>query len=185
MRQKNTGFGISQTALKYIAVVAMTMNHVARAFMNPNTVICNVFIWVGLIAAPIMCYCAVQGYHYTTRLREYLIRLLICGVAAQIPYLLAFNIIQLNVIFTLMICIGVLWVKDHLDGWRKWVLLAAGIALSSICDWGILLPIFALLVDYTMPPAMPDKAGRAQQLFFYIYYPAHLAVICIIKAVIR
>lgn len=47
---------LNRDAIKYIAIVAMTFNHAAKAFMEQGTVPYEVCTYIGYIAAPLMCF---------------------------------------------------------------------------------------------------------------------------------
>ena len=79
-------------------------------------------------------------------------RLLLFAGISQLPYDLAFSetdtlkFCGLNMLFTLCICFGILWVLEHGNNrWIKGVAILALILLSSISDWAWLAPIFTLL----------------------------------------
>lgn len=81
-----------------------------------------------------------------------LFRLLLFAGISQLPYDLAFSetdtlkFCGLNMLFTLCICFGILWVLEHGNNrWIKGVAVLALILLSSISDWAWLAPIFTLL----------------------------------------
>ncbi|MFR4393829.1 MAG: TraX family protein [Ruminococcus callidus] len=99
-----------------------------------------------------MVYFLVEGYGYTRSKRNYFFRLLLFAGISQLPYDLAFSetdtlkFCGLNMLFTLCICFGILWVLEHGNNrWIKGVAVLALILLSSISDWAWLAPIFTLL----------------------------------------
>jgi hypothetical protein len=86
--------------LKVIAVITMTIDHVG-AILFPELLLLRV---VGRLAFPLFCYLLVLGVESTTKLRDYLVRLLSFALVSQIPYFLAFEFNpfeQLNIFFTL------------------------------------------------------------------------------------
>ncbi|MBD4635166.1 hypothetical protein GUG51_31875, partial [Xanthomonas citri pv. citri] len=51
-----------------------------------------------------------------------------------------------NVLITLLIGLGLLWSFDHLPSMTlRGITAIAGIALSGLCDWGIIGPVMILL----------------------------------------
>ena len=144
--------GWSQNVLKYIAMGTMLLNHIAAIFLPAGTVLCELFTAVGYFTAISMVYFLVEGYGYTRSKRNYFFRLLLFAGISQLPYDLAFSetdtlkFCGLNMLFTLCICFGILWVLEHGNNrWIKGVAVLALILLSSISDWAWLAPIFTLL----------------------------------------
>ena len=130
----------------------MLLNHIAAIFLPAGTVLCELFTAVGYFTAISMVYFLVEGYGYTRSKRNYFFRLLLFAGISQLPYDLAFSetdtlkFCGLNMLFTLCICFGILWVLEHGNNrWIKGVAVLALILLSSISDWAWLAPIFTLL----------------------------------------
>lgn len=225
---------LNRDEIKYLAIVTMVFNHVANAGLVPEgTLLHDAFINIGYFTAITMCYFLVEGFHYTHDLRKYVGRILLFGAAAQIPYAFCFPYHQLDMFFSLAVCLLILAVSLYmLPGFLRWLLLLLLLLVSLFCDWGILAPIFtvvferyrgnrralkiawpclAALVGFTSLTSFtpygilnacfaglfPLLAGvvilnfyngerfdnhRAfHRWFFYVFYPAHLTVIAIIK----
>lgn len=78
----------------------MTIDHVGYIFF-PELLFLRA---VGRLAFPLFCYLLVLGVESTTKVRDYLIRLIAFALVSQIPYFLAFKFDpfeQLNILFTL------------------------------------------------------------------------------------
>ena len=60
-----------------------------------------------------MFYFLVEGYHYTRSVKNYALRLLVFGILSQIPFMLALKQTNLNMMFSLLLCLGVVWVAEH------------------------------------------------------------------------
>ena len=74
------------------------------------------------------------------------------ALISEIPYCLAFTeqgVIEfygLNMIFTLLLCFGILCAMENIPaGAVRNVLIALLIFLSLFCDWALLAPVFTLL----------------------------------------
>ena len=98
-----------------------------------------------------MCWFLVEGYRYTRSVKKYAGRLLIFAVISQLPYYLAFarNHLApwytLNMMFTLCLCLCLLIAEEKiLDPGKKSLVVLGIIAVSSICDWAILAPLYTL-----------------------------------------
>ena len=93
----------------------------------------------------------VEGYRYTRSVKKYAGRLLIFAVISQLPYYLAFarNHLApwytLNMIFTLFLCLCLMIAEEKIsDPGKKSLVVLGIIAVSSICDWAILAPLYTL-----------------------------------------
>ena len=185
-----------------------------------------------------MCYFLVEGFYYTHSRRKYGERLLIFAGISQVPYMMAFDFSQLNMIFTLFICFMILVIQDKMmaSKWRIPFTLIL-LVLSIYSDWAILAPVFTIwfhaawgnrkkmvqaygigavlfaafnYASYaeTLPAAQAllhaifsaagivvsgiiiicfyngkksEKAPKFSKWFFYIFYPAHLLILSLIK----
>ena len=83
-------FHLNVNQLKIIAIVAMTIDHVAAVFM-PFGPLMTVLRCIGRLAAPIMCFMIAEGYHHTSNRGKYLLRLLIFALIAHIPFTLSMH----------------------------------------------------------------------------------------------
>lgn len=218
MKYKLDGF-----SLKLIAVAAMTVDHISAVFFPTE-------IWmrlIGRLTMPIMAFLIAEGYHYTRSVKKYLLRLLIFAVISQAPYMLAFGITNLNVMFTLSISVLLLAIEtSHMSNILRMLLTFSLLLFSVFCDWslfGVLfvyifyrfrgnfkrqaiafcivvmiqLSVHALLsfssrnysylVNAGTLATLPIlsvynlRRGSDVRYFFYIYYPAHLAVIALLR----
>ena len=153
---------INRTVLKLIAVIAMTLDHVAFAFLRYDTVAFQLMRLVGKITAPVMCYLLVEGFLKTSSRKKYLERLLIFAIIAYVPYILLGHpmvmlgygsIWQLdfNMLFTLALCLVMLMAMEKLWNREGSVMekvvyvtpvLLVTIILSFFCDWLVFAPLF-------------------------------------------
>jgi hypothetical protein len=127
------GMRIDAFGLKLIVITAMTADHVG-ALLYPEE------LWlrlVGRLAMPIVAFLLVEGYHHTSRLGGYLLRLLVFAVLTQPVYRLVFPH-GLNVFFDLLVGLCLLWAVQRIRS--RWLtaalLLAVGAAsFYVILDW--------------------------------------------------
>ena len=109
--------GTALNSLKYAAIAAMTVDHIAYAFVPNGTVLALVMHFFGRITGPVMFFSAVEGYHHTRNLNRYLFRLAAFAAISWFPFLyfryggdlseMAF--MRPNVIYTIFM--GVLAIK--------------------------------------------------------------------------
>lgn len=140
---KNTYKRINRDLIKFIAVIAMLLNHIAHVFLENGTVIHFVFINIGYFTAITMCYFLTEGYMYTRSKKKYAIRLLVFAVISQLPYMLAFDCIQFNMLFTLLFCLVFLWAKENIS--NKYCYYLVCLLLGLLClysDWSVVALIF-------------------------------------------
>ena len=104
---------MSRNAIKYLAMAAMFCNHFAYIFLKEGSTGQEVMVDIGYFTAITMCYFLVEGYHYTRSVKNYALRLLVFGILSQIPFMLALKQTNLNMMFSLLLCLGVVWVADH------------------------------------------------------------------------
>ena len=237
-KNKNGEGSMSRNAIKYLAMAAMFCNHFAYIFLKEGSTGQEVMVDIGYFTAITMCYFLVEGFYYTHSRRKYGERLLIFAGISQVPYMLAFDFSQLNMIFTLFICFMILVIQDKMmvSKWRIPLTLIL-LVLSVYSDWAILAPVFTIwfhaawgnrkkmvqaygigavlfaafnYASYaeTLPAAQAllhallsaigiivsgiiiicfyngkksEKAPKFSKWFFYIFYPAHLLILSLIK----
>ena len=75
--------GLNSNALKMIAIIAMTIDHIAWLVFPdyPHEVLPVILHIIGRLTCPIMCYFIAEGYHYTKNIRKYTCRLFEIGRA--------------------------------------------------------------------------------------------------------
>lgn len=220
---QDTGF------LKLVAVCAMTFDHVGK-YLFPDSLILQI---IGRIAFPIFAYCLVVGFMHTGNIYKYFMRLTLFAVVSQPfftlsahPSLYGFreNFFQLNIMFTLLIGLTILYgIRE-----KRWIFLFIGALAAWFLsfDYGLygilLILLFYFLRD--MPKIAPaalfvwlgirffDGGGlmyfgriygiqgfavlslpfilhqtsfrpKINKYFFYLYYPAHLFAIALIRMI--
>jgi hypothetical protein len=146
--------GLSGNALKIIAIIAMTIDHVTWILfpgysVEPIPIIMHV---IGRITAPVMMFFISEGYHYTRSRKKYLGRLLIFAVISHVPYTMfsSFNFIPgiptTSVIWPFAMGVLALMIDqgDILPNTKRW----QRVALVWICF------ILALPSDWSTPAAV-------------------------------
>ncbi len=148
--------GLSSFVLKVVAIVGMTCNHAAYVFAGhlPFVGECVLFA-VGGVTFPVMAYLLVEGYRHTSNVKRYALRLAAFAAVSQIPYAL-YLASNANVLFTLLIGLGLLYLDDHASS-RAWygAGVVAGTLVSLVCDWGFLGIVMIVLFKY-----LQDQDGR-------------------------
>ena len=180
---------MNRNQIKYIAIVAMLMDHIAHVFSNYfqnyswGFALTFIFRFFGRITAPVMCWFIVQGFEHTSSRKNYAIRLLIFTLVAQVPYMLVRKDVEvfagLSVIYTLLVSFLMLCVlESKLETFPKWVIIIALIALSMLGDWAIFAPLMVLFFYFF-------KDDRKRLLLFYSLAAASLVVTDVVILYVR
>ena len=243
--------GIDLTTLKYIAIVAMVLDHTAYFFVSSETGLYAVMRFFERITGPVMFYAAVEGYHHTRSIKKYLLRLGFFALVSYIPFAVAgyTNLVEVdylyfNVIYTIFMGVIGIHARHRIqNNYLKWIAVAGIGLLCLTSDWGItgylMMTVFdfyygdfskqafayilvALLDGGILSQAIypltdlvygeeihldrhyfltgtvklglllpiillsgyngeRGKGGAFSKWFFYIFYPAHLGVLHLIK----
>lgn len=140
---------MSSFVLKLWAIFAMTLDHIGWAFVPRLSSMGFVLHFLGRTTAPIMCFCLVEGYHYTRSKEKYLLRMLLAAVIAQIPFSL-YNSGTLfypvgNMLFTLFLCLIALMAWDTtLPLVLRILAVVLTCAAAAFCDWSYYAVLFCL-----------------------------------------
>lgn len=129
----------------------MLLNHIANIFLEPGTLLFEIFVDVGYFTAITMCYFLVEGYGYTRSKEKYGKRLLLFAAISEIPFCLAFteegtiSFVNMNMMFTLFLCFLILVVREKVQAdWRRNACIIVLVVLSIYSDWALLAPLFTL-----------------------------------------
>ena len=101
---------LNSNTLKYIAIVAMLIDHIAWAFVPFSSVLGQIMHFIGRFTAPMMCYFIAEGYFYTRNVKKYIVRIGIFAVISQIPFVVAEKLTAPP----LMMIDGKLWINPEL-----------------------------------------------------------------------
>lgn len=142
--------GLNRGILKYIAVITMTLDHIAAYLFSSDLILYTIFRSIGRITAPVICLFVAEGYFYTQSKLKYFLRILVFAMISQIPFMLAEGIgikdFRMNILFTLMISFGVIWCYDFVkNSFFKWVSIILLIGISYFSDWAFIVPIWVLI----------------------------------------
>lgn len=147
-----TTTGITSFALKVIAIIGMTCNHVANVFSselsscgNVGLVILVALYALGGITFPIMAFLVSEGYAHTSNVKRYAQRIAAFALISQIPFSLLWGATG-NVLITLLIGLMIIYAHDHYATEAKFaVIFVCGIIGSLLCDWAVVGPLMVYL----------------------------------------
>ena len=82
---------LNSNALKIIAIVAMTIDHIAWLVFPgySNEILPALLHIIGRLTCPIMCYFIAEGYHYTKNINKYTLRLFAFSLISHFAYIFA------------------------------------------------------------------------------------------------
>jgi len=149
---------MNRDQIKYIAVIAMMIDHIAMFFLAPGIsdasvpgiALYAIMRVIGRVTAPLMLFFLVEGYIYTSSRFKYGMRLLIFGLISQIPYALShYNSLwklDFNDIITLFLTFLMLVANEKIGNRLLNRIVVFGlIMISFCCDWGVIGPFMAWL----------------------------------------
>lgn len=146
--------GLSADSIKWIAIIAMLIDHIAWAFVPTYSALGQVMHIIGRITGPTMCFFIAEGYAHTHDIRRYLMRLGIFAVISQEPYQmlegghwgLHIGFGGFSVIFTLFCSLLAVLVWDRVKNPALKFLTIAGLMLvACLGDWALFEVIFSLI----------------------------------------
>ncbi|MCR4895487.1 MAG: conjugal transfer protein TraX [Lachnospiraceae bacterium] len=156
---------LNRNQIKYIAIIAMVIDHIAWHWVPTTTLLGQVMHFIGRLTGPLMAIMIADGYQYTRDLKKYALRLAIFAVLSWPAYSLnaygtwpLFGIDTFGVIYTLFlglmaICI---WDRTKLPKAAKVTLVVLLCILSLFGDW----PIFDVLWPLFLFIYRDDKKAK-------------------------
>ena len=154
--------GLTGSALKWIAIVTMFIDHVAAALLvriiysyGNSWALFNtyeVMRTIGRVAFPIFCFLLVEGFLHTRNVYKYILRLILFVLLAEIPFDLAFSarILAWNdqsVMLTLLIGLLTMWGCSLIE--EKWPTNYLGQYIGfALCTALGMWLVYSLNTDY-------------------------------------
>lgn len=148
---------MNRNQLKILAVIAMTVDHIAFAFLPQDSAAYYIMWLFGRLAAPIMTFLLTEGYRHTHSKRKYLRRLIVfAGISQPVYFQFVFGrlpqnapeyLTHWNVLFTLAIGFLVMVLFDSEKIWTvpSLILLGVLISLAHFGDWSYLIPAWTII----------------------------------------
>lgn len=233
---------LSGNALKGIAILAMTLDHLTWTLWPGYSTAWWVLLLhlLGRVTAPIMWFFVVEGYHYTHDVKKYAVRLFALAVVSHFAYDFCFGIPflplstgpfnQTGVVWSLAWGLMLLVIHDdeRIKNWVKIVLTFLICVITFPSDWSCIAAVAILymgqargdfrrqmcwlmvwsavyalvyfffidkiyaLVQLGTCLAIPllrcydgtRGTWRSMGKLFYVYYPAHLALIGVLRVLL-
>ena len=152
--------GFNSNQLKLIAIIAMTLDHLAWTLWpgySREWWVMGIHI-IGRLTAPIMWYFIAEGYHYTRNVKKYAMRLFLLAFISHFAYTFCFGIPfvpfqttifnQTGVVWSLAWGLVLLYIHDK-SGWKDWQKLAATLIICVITfpsDWSCIAAMAVVFI---------------------------------------
>ena len=137
---------LNRDVIKYIAMLTMFLNHFSHVFLERGTLLQEICEDLGYFTAITMCYFLVEGYEYTRSKKKYAIRLLLFAIISQIPFQLAFDFGNFNMLFTLFFCFLILVAMEKIQNKvLQTIVVVLLVLVTAFCDWPFMAAVFTIL----------------------------------------
>lgn len=174
---------LNSNHLKLIAIIAMTIDHIADLLYPdmPNNITSNILHIIGRLTAPIMFFFICEGFYYTKNLKKYITRLFLFALISHFTYCFAFGINyipfstgeifnQTSIMWTLacsVIALYIVYGKNNLKEWQKWILVILINVITFSADWSC-IGVMIILNMYSNRGNL-DKQMKGMMFWTFIY----------------
>ena len=130
---------LSGSALKIIAVISMTIDHVALYVLAGHLGMQDVWLYdvlrgIGRLAFPIFAFLVVEGYRHTHNLKRYMVVLYMAAIISEIPWFLLGQYDSHNVLFTLLLGLIAISMTDMIP-YNSWLKVVPLCIISLLSAW--------------------------------------------------
>ena len=155
-------FSLSGNALKVIAIIAMTIDHLAwigiDEYSQAETPVQIILHCIGRLTAPIMFFFVAEGYHHTRDFGKYLGRMAVLAVISHFAFCYyayqSFNpfenrlFVATSIAWPLMwgLIFLKVWDEDNMGIWLKILITVVGCIMTVTSDWSCAAPLAILMV---------------------------------------
>ena len=133
-----------------LSCITMLIDHIGCVFFSESV------IWrmIGRLSMPIYAYFIATGYKHTSNIERYMKRIVLIAIISQLPFMLLFDIKNLNMCFAWIFSLIIIYGIDH-KNYRVLVcgvLIAIPVLLTISIDYsyyGIIIPLMFYLRNKT------------------------------------
>lgn len=141
---------MNRNILKIIAMISMLIDHIGAYLFEGHIV----FKILGRIAFPVFAFFIAEGMKYTRSRKKYVIQLFIFACISQIAYILLRDDFKLNVLFTFLIAILLIYLIEQLlkkeNHTKLLKMLLIAIAAISIIIITLVFGDVLEMIDYSL-----------------------------------
>lgn len=165
-----------------IAMLTMLIDHIGIVFAPDQ-------LWlrmVGRLAMPIYAYCLVQGFRYTRNKANYIRRLTLLAIISQVPYVVALQAANINIIGAFVVCLLVMAAMDRMDNRIvKGVIPFVGVVLLEIIpfDYGAYTLLLVLIYRHVQT-AWLIAAHLLLNVAYVLYTGAAIQLLSVVSTVV-
>lgn len=134
--------------LKLYAIFTMTLDHISAVFLPHESIAYMICQFLGNSTFTIMAFSLVQGFQHTHSLKKYTWRLFLAATFSQLPYMIV-NGNHFNIMFSLLICLGLLFIIKRFGFLMGVAVYIAYIPISLFFDWYYIAPAFVIIFRLT------------------------------------
>lgn len=148
---------LSGSWLKIIAILSMTIDHIAYYYGVSNPYVYDLMRTIGRIAFPTFAFLLAEGYVYTRNRQRYMLSLFTFAILSEIPWLLLNHDNSHNVLFTLLAGVIGMYIID--TSRNKWVTLPSLVLIGCttlMAETDYSLNGFVLTLLFFMFRGRPD-----------------------------
>ena len=148
---------LSGSWLKVIAILSMTIDHIAYYYGVSNPYVYDLMRTIGRIAFPTFAFLLAEGYVHTRNRQWYMLSLFTFAILSEIPWILLNHDNSHNVLFTLLAGVIGMYIID--TSRNKWVTLPSLVLIGSttlMAETDYSLNGFVLTLLFFMFRGRPD-----------------------------
>lgn len=173
---------LNSNHLKLIAIVAMTIDHVAD-LLYPNmqgNIICIIMHIIGRLTAPIMFFFICEGFYYTHDVKKYIKRLFMFSILSHFAYCFAFGIDfipfkegifnQTSIMWTLawsVVALYITYSNTKFKDWQKTLLILLICLITFSADFSS-IAVISILYMYKYRSNL--KKQMLSMMFWLLIY---------------
>lgn len=130
---------LSGSTLKVIAIISMTIDHVALYVLARHLSMQDVWLYdvlrgIGRLAFPIFALLVIEGFFNTHNIVRYMATLLIFALLSEIPWYLLGQCGSHNVLFTLLLGLIAVYLTDRISK-NCWLLFIPSLCMAALATW--------------------------------------------------
>lgn len=187
--------GLNSNQLKIIAIIAMTIDHIAWLLfpglqLHPIALIMHI---IGRITAPIMWFFIAEGFHYTKSVGKYILRLFIFAIISHFAYTFAGGISLIpnsffgatSVIWSLAwaVVLMIIFTTNKLKTYIKIILIILICLITFPSDWSTIAaicPVYLYLNRVNF-----NKQSKTMTIWLLVYAAVYFIFLNKIYALIQ